>query len=65
MVSAQRPAALLGNYGVLVVGGTMLEAYERLEALEATAEAALIARSLGGVIPIRDGSLGEVDDAKR
>ena len=39
LMSSRRPAALLENDGVLVTGSDILEAFDRLEVLESTAEA--------------------------
>ena len=48
-VSEQTPAALLQNDGVLVTGRGVLDAFDRLEVLESTAEAVINARSIGEV----------------
>ncbi len=48
-VSEQTPAALLQNDGVLVTGRGVLDAFDRLEVLESTAEAVINARSIGQV----------------
>ena len=48
-VSLQAPAAILENDGVLVTGRSILDAFDRLEVLESTAEAVINARSIGEV----------------
>ena len=51
-VSLNQPALLLQNGGALVVGRTMLEAFDRLEVLESTASALIGALPLGGCRPM-------------
>lgn len=46
-ISTRQPIAVLENDGVLVTGGGILEAFDRLEVLEATAEAIINSRPLG------------------
>ena len=48
-VSAASPAAILENDGVLVTGSSVLDAFDRLEVLESTAEAVINARAIGEV----------------
>ena len=48
-VSAASPAAILENDGVLVTGSSVLDAFDRLEVLESTAEAVINARAVGQV----------------
>ncbi|MEQ1827030.1 MAG: class II aldolase/adducin family protein [Pirellula sp.] len=48
-ISTSTPAALLENDGVLVTGSSVLDAFDRLEVLESTAEAVINARSIGKV----------------
>jgi L-fuculose-phosphate aldolase len=51
-ISPKRPAALLENDGALVAGRTVLEAYDRLEVLESTAEAIINCHALGKLSPM-------------
>ncbi|MEZ6068304.1 MAG: class II aldolase/adducin family protein [Planctomycetaceae bacterium] len=51
-VSPRAPIALQSNDGVLVCGTTILDAFDRLEVLESTAEAIINAASLGPVTPM-------------
>ena len=53
-LSSNQPALLLENDGVLVSGGDILEAYDRLEVLESTAEALIDSRSIGTLAPMPD-----------
>ncbi|QDS95001.1 L-fuculose phosphate aldolase [Roseimaritima multifibrata] len=48
-ISARNPAAILENDGVLVTGLSVLDAFDRLEVLESTAEAVINAKSIGAV----------------
>jgi len=55
--SAKQPALVLQNDGVLVCGGEILEAFDRLEVLESTAEALIDSRSIGELAPMSDKAL--------
>ncbi|MEA1997308.1 MAG: class II aldolase/adducin family protein [Gemmatimonadota bacterium] len=46
---------LLANHGALALGGTVLEAYHRIECLEHTAKILFHAEALGGVIKLTSG----------
>ncbi len=54
------PVVLVANEGAVVVGRTLLEAFDRLEVLEATAEAVLTARPLGPLVPMSDAAMAEL-----
>jgi L-fuculose-phosphate aldolase len=60
MVSPDRPIALLENDGALVLGTSVLDAYDRLEVLEATAEAVINSRPLGAVRRMSDAVIEEL-----
>jgi len=62
-VSPQTPAAILENDGVVVTGKSVLDAFDRLEVLEATAEAVINARSLGPVSSMPDDVIAELRSA--
>jgi L-fuculose-phosphate aldolase len=47
MISREQPAIVLENDGVLVTGRDVLEAFDRLEVLESTAEAIINCRAIG------------------
>jgi L-fuculose-phosphate aldolase len=51
-LSAEVPALLLQNDGVLVTGADVLQAYDRLEVAEASAGSLIDSLSLGGPVPI-------------
>jgi L-fuculose-phosphate aldolase len=61
-VSPRQPAALLENDGVLVTGADILEAYDRLEVLESTAEALINCRALGTLAPMSDEVTRQLDE---
>jgi len=54
-------AALLENHGVLTIGKTLLEAFDRIEVLEAAAEMTLMAEYFGKVAPLSKRRLEEID----
>jgi L-fuculose-phosphate aldolase len=62
-VSLDRPIALLENDGVLVLGTSQLDAFDRLEVLESTAEAIINSRAIGEVRRMDDGVIEELTDA--
>jgi len=62
-VSRAAPAAILENDGVLVTGSSVLDAFDRLEVLESTAEAVINARAIGGVSAMPDAVIRELRDA--
>lgn len=59
-VSMDRPAALLANDGVLVLGCGILDAFDRLEVLEATAEAIINSRPIGEITAMGEQALAEL-----
>jgi L-fuculose-phosphate aldolase len=61
MITPRQPAALLENDGVLVAGRTILEAYDRLEVLESTAEAIINCHALGAITPMPEEVTRELD----
>ena len=54
------PVVLIANEGAVVVGRTLLEAFDRLEVLEATAEALQLARPLGPLVPMPEPAINEL-----
>ncbi len=60
-ISARQPTLLLENDGVLVTGMNVLEAFDRLEVLESTAEALINCRALGQLTPISDAAIRELE----
>lgn len=59
----KRPVVLIENEGALVLGRDVLDAFDRLEVLEATTEALLLARCLGPVVPMPDTAIEELRKA--
>ena len=59
-VSPASPAAILENDGVLVTGSSVLDAFDRLEVLESTAEAVIDAGSIGKVSVMPDDVIEEL-----
>ena len=62
-VSPRSPAVLLENDGVLVVGTSILDTFDRLEVLETTAEAIINSRPLGAIAPMSAGVIAELKQA--
>jgi L-fuculose-phosphate aldolase len=56
----RHPVILIENEGVVAVGRTLLEAFDRLEVLEATAEALLLSRPLGSLASMPQSALDEL-----
>jgi len=54
MIAPERPAIILENDGVLVTGATILEAFDRLEVIESTAEAIINSKPIGELRPLSD-----------
>jgi len=63
MLAPERPALLLENDGVLVTGADVLEAFDRLEVLEATAEAIINCRAVGPLRALSEDVTRELDEA--
>ncbi len=62
-VSLTQPAAILENDGVMVAGTSILDAFDRLEVLESTAEALVHSRALGSVVPMSQSVIEELRTA--
>lgn len=62
-IGPERPVALLENNGALVAGQTVLDAFDRLEVLEATAAAIIDGLALGPLTPMSDEVIRELRDA--
>lgn len=62
-VSPEHPVVLQENDGVLVCGTSVLDAFDRLEVLEATAEALVNCRPLGPVQPMSGAVIEELTTA--
>lgn len=62
-LTPDNPIALLENDGVLVCGTSVLDAFDRLEVLETTAEALINSRPLGEVVPMSPAVIEELTAA--
>jgi L-fuculose-phosphate aldolase len=62
-IDPRHPAVILENDGVLVTGSDVLEAFDRLEVLESTAEAIINCRAVGPLRPLGDRVTDELDVA--
>ena len=63
LISPTQPALIVQNGGVLVTGRDVLEAYDRLEVLESTAEAIVNSRALGPMAPMPDEVIRDLEAA--
>lgn len=63
LVGPRQPVVLTAHNGCLVVGRSVLDAFDRLEVLEATADAVLSARQVGEVRPMDDARIAELREA--
>ena len=63
MIGPRRPCVVLENDGVLVTGTNILEAFDRLEVLESTAEAIINCRAVGPLKPLGADVTRELDEA--
>ncbi len=62
-VTSDCPAAIVENDGVVAVGTSILDAFDRLEVLESTAEAIINAGALGPIAPMPDPVIRELREA--
>jgi L-fuculose-phosphate aldolase len=63
LIKPTQPALIVQNGGVLVTGRDVLEVFDRLEVLEATAEAIINSRALGPMAPMPDEVIRELEAA--
>ncbi len=63
LVSMRNPVLILENDGVQVCGKSVLDAFDRLEVLESTAEAMINGQSLGPMEPMSDEAIAELTRA--
>ncbi len=59
--TSRHNCVLMANHGVLTVGCTLLEAFDRLEVLETAARLTLITHQLGGAAPLTPEQLATID----
>jgi L-fuculose-phosphate aldolase len=62
-VSLEQPIGLMENDGVLVCGSSVLDAFDRLEVLESTAETLINGRFVGPTQPMSDEAILELEEA--
>jgi L-fuculose-phosphate aldolase len=62
-IGPRRPTAIVENDGVLVTGADVLEAFDRLEVLESTAEAIINCGAVGPLRGLGDAVTRELDEA--
>ncbi len=62
MFSKDTPIVIVKNDGIMVSGGSVLEAFDRLEVAEATAKLLVQAKIIGGAVRIDD---KDIDDIKK
>ena len=62
-LSPESPAAIIDNDGVIVVGTSVLDAFDRLEVLESTAEALINATTVGPLHPMGDADISRLLEA--
>ena len=62
-LSKASPAAILANDGVVVTGTSILDAFDRLEVLESTAEAVINSRAIGKVSTMGEDVINELKEA--
>ncbi len=63
LASPRNPILILDNDGVQVWGTSVLDAFDRLEVLETTAEAMINSRPLGAMVPMSDQAIEELNAA--
>ena len=63
LASPRNPILILDNDGVQVWGTSVLDAFDRLEVLETTAEAMINSRPLGAMVPMSDQAIAELNAA--
>jgi L-fuculose-phosphate aldolase len=59
-LTLKNPAAVLTNNGVMVVGKSILAAFDQLEVLECSAEAIINSQPIGGHIPMTQATIDEL-----
>jgi L-fuculose-phosphate aldolase len=61
MLSERQPTLILESDGVLVTGSDVLEAFDRLEVMESTAEALINSRAVGSLSPLSDEAVRQLE----
>ena len=60
LISMQRPVLMIENNGVLVAGSSIVDAFDRLEVLESSAETLLMCRAFNNVGMMSEETLSEL-----
>lgn len=60
--AASAQVILMANHGVMALGNSMLEAFDRLEVLENCARIELVAKAVGGAISLDKSDLAAIED---
>jgi L-fuculose-phosphate aldolase len=63
LASPKNPILILDNDGVQVWGTSVLDAFDRLEVLETTAEAMINSRPIGAMVPMSDQAIVDLNEA--
>jgi L-fuculose-phosphate aldolase len=63
LLRPKEPITIMQNDGVLVLGTSILDAYDRLEVLESTAEAIINSRAIGSISPMGEEVITELRQA--
>lgn len=63
ILSENTPVVICENNCVIVTGGSLLEAYDRLEVAEYSAKSVIAAKAIGGVVPIGNTEINELKKA--
>lgn len=61
-LSERIPVIIIENFGVLVTGKTLLQTFDRLEVLEYTARSAIEAQLIGGVQPMSQEAIHDLEE---
>lgn len=62
-IDERTPALLVENDSVITTGSSLLQAFDRLEVAEATATSLYLSHSIGDVVHIEKGQIGELNKA--
>ncbi len=57
------PAVMVENDSVIVVGATLLQAFDRLEVLESTSQSIINSFAIGEIVRISDSEIAEIKKA--
>jgi len=63
MFSEKTPVLICENNQILATGSSLLDAFDRLEVCEATANSIIAARDIGEMVHISDEEIKEIDEA--